>query len=164
MTKTLSLRDAAAILAALTFAVLPLASNRATAHAGPRDGIVRVKSVYGVDETVERLKADIETKGIRYFATIDQAELGKDAGIKINPSRLMLFGNPPLGIQFLTANPNAGLDWPVRLLVTKDDTGQVWATYTDFGWIARRHGIKNRDAQFKMASDVIASITSSVTH
>jgi hypothetical protein len=41
--------------------------------------------------------------------------------------------------------------------------GQVWAAYTDFAWIAHRHGIKDRDAQFATATGVIASITSSVT-
>ncbi|HKZ96863.1 MAG TPA: DUF302 domain-containing protein [Hyphomicrobiaceae bacterium] len=71
-------------------------------------------------------------------------------------------GNPSLGIQFLTSNANAGLDWPVRLLVTQDDQGQAWAVYTDFFWIARRHRITDRAAAFKMASEVIASITSSV--
>jgi Domain of unknown function DUF302 len=73
-----------------------------------------------------------------------------------------IFGNPPLGIQFLTSNPDAGLDWPVRLLVTQDAEGQVWAVHTDIGWIARRHHIKDPDGAFKMASKVIASITSSV--
>ena len=138
------------------FTLMPTQANAAS------DGVVRVKSVYGLDETVERLKKDIEGKGITFFSAVDQAKLGADANIKLNPSTLLLFGNPPLGIQFLTANPNAGLDWPVRLLVNQDDKGQVWAIYTDFAWIARRHGIKNRDAQFKMASEVIASITSSV--
>jgi uncharacterized protein (DUF302 family) len=134
----------------------------AAAIASPRDGVVRVKSAYGVSETIERLKKDIEGKGIRFFAAIDQADLARGAGIELKPSTLLLFGNPPLGIQFLTANPNAGLDWPVRLLVTQDEKGQVWATYTDFDWIARRHGISNRTAQFKMATEVIRSITSSV--
>ena len=73
-----------------------------------------------------------------------------------------MFGNPPLGTQFITASPAAGLDWPVRLLVTQDETGTVWAVYTDFQWIARRHGITTRDAQFKTASDVVTSITASV--
>jgi len=97
-----------------------------------------------------------------FFMAIDQTKLGENAGIKLPPSTLLIFGNPPLGIQFLTSNPNAGLDWPVRLLVTQDDKGQVWAVYTDFDWIKRRHGIENRDEAFKMASSVIASITSSV--
>lgn len=130
--------------------------------AAPSDGIVKVKSAYGVDETVTRLKADIEKKGIRFFMAVDQSQLGAEAGIALNRSTLLIFGNPPLGIQFLTSNPNAGLDWPVRLLVNEDSHGQVWAVYTDFAWIAHRHGIEDRTAQFKMASEVIASITSSV--
>ena len=40
--------------------------------------------------------------------------------------------------------------------------GQAWAVYTDFDRINSRHGIENRDDAFKMASGVIASITSSV--
>jgi uncharacterized protein (DUF302 family) len=73
-----------------------------------------------------------------------------------------VFGNPPLGTLFLTSNPAAGLDWPVRLLVYQDEKGDVWVLYTDFGWIERRHGIKDRDEAFAKASDVIASITSTV--
>lgn len=128
-----------------------------------QDGIIRVRSAYGVEETIQRLKADIATKGIMFFTAVDQAKLAADAGIKLRPSTLLIFGNPPLGTQFITANPNAGLDWPVRLLVTQDESGGVWTVYTDFGWIARRHGIADREPQFKMASEVIASITSSVT-
>jgi len=126
------------------------------------DGIVTVKSAYPIGETVERLKSDIAAKGIKFFDEIDQTKLAGDAGIKLRPSVLLTFGNPPLGTQFITANANAGLDWPVRLLVYENDKGEVWTAYTDFDWIARRHGIKNRQDQFKMASSVITSITSSV--
>ena len=135
---------------------------KARAEAASNDGVVRVKSAYGFQETIERLKNDIAAKGIRFFDEIDQAKLAADAGIELNPSTLLIFGNPPLGTQFITANPNAGLDWPVRLLVTQDNAGAVWAVYTDFAWIAARHRIGNRGHQFKMASMVIASITSSV--
>jgi uncharacterized protein (DUF302 family) len=131
-------------------------------YAQSEDGIVRVKSAYGFQETIARLKDDIAAKGIKFFSEIDQAKLANDAGIKLHPSTLLIFGNPPLGTQFMTSNANAGLDWPVRLLVIQDRDGAVWTVYTDFGWIAARHGITNRDAQFKMASTVIASITSSV--
>ena len=105
---------------------------------------------------------DIADKGIKFFDEIDQSKLAADAGIKLRPSVLLVFGNPLLGTQFITANANAGLDWPVRLLVFENDKGEVWTAYTDFDWIARRHGIKNRNDQFKMASSVITSITSSV--
>jgi uncharacterized protein (DUF302 family) len=146
--------------AVLIAAVLAVASPIA-ASAG-NDGVVRVKSAYPIAETIERLKKDIADKGITFFNEIDQSKLAADAGIKLQPSVLLIFGNPPLGTQFVTANANAGLDWPVRLLVYENDNGEVWTAYTEFDWIARRHGIKNRKDQFKMASTVIGSITSSV--
>jgi uncharacterized protein (DUF302 family) len=126
------------------------------------DGVIRTKSVHPIRETVVRLKQDIADKGIMFFSEIDQSKLAAGAGITLRPSVLLTFGNPPLGTQFLTANQNAGLDWPVRLLVFENEKGEVWTAYTDFAWIARRHGIKDRDAQFKTASGVAASITSSV--
>lgn len=156
-----------AVFGALALALagaFPQAGHSAEpASASQDDGVVKVKSVYSFDVTVSRLKADIANKGIKFFSAIDQSQLGADAGIKLKPSTLLIFGNPPLGIQFLTSNPDSGLDWPVRLLVRQDEEGHVWAVYTDFNWIAHRHGIRNRDAQFKMASSVIASIVSSVT-
>ncbi len=147
---------------ASSFAGLSIATDVARPAAPEQDGILSVRSAYGFDETVERLKADIAAKKIMLFDVIDQAKLASGAGIELGPSTLIVFGNPPLGVQFLTSKPAAGLDWPVRLLVTEDTQGQVLAMYTDFAWIARRHGIENRGAQFKMASDVVASIAASV--
>jgi uncharacterized protein (DUF302 family) len=133
------------------------------ARADSEDGIARVRSAVPMAEAITRIKADIAGKGIKFFMEIDQSKLAADAGIKLRPSTLLVFGNPPLGTQFITSNPNAGLDWPVRLLVFENEKGEVWTAYTDFDWIARRHGIMDREAQFKMASAVVASITSSVT-
>ena len=126
------------------------------------DGIVRIKSAYSMPETIKRLKMDVADKGIMFFDEIDQSKLAADAGVTLRPSTLLVFGNPPLGTLFLTSNPDAGLDWPVRLLVYQDTTGDVWVAYTDFTWIAHRHGITDRDEAFKKASEVIASITSTV--
>jgi uncharacterized protein (DUF302 family) len=147
----------------LAAALLAAALGTPLAQTLTDDGVVRVKSAYPVDETIARLKADIAAKGIRFFAEIDQAQLAQGAGIKLHRSTLLEFGNPPLGTQFITARAEAGLDWPVRLLVTQDERGDVWAVYSDFNWIAKRHGITNRSEQFKTASGVIASIVGAVS-
>ena len=122
----------------LALLLAAFSGGQAAAQAAPvvaRDnGVVRVKSGYPVDETIARLKADIAAKGIPFFNEIDQSKLAADAG----------------------------LDWPVRLLVTQDEHGDVWAVYTDFDWIARRHAIGNRAEQFRTATCVIGSITSAV--
>jgi uncharacterized protein (DUF302 family) len=124
-------------------------------------GVIRARSAYGMDETLARIKKDIQAKGLRFFDEIDQSSLAAGAGIKLHPSVLLLFGNPPLGVQFLTASPYAGLDWPVRMLVFQDDAGQVWIAYTDFNFIAHRHHVADRPGQFKMASEVAASVAAS---
>jgi uncharacterized protein (DUF302 family) len=148
-------------LAAVVTAALVLSWSNVTS-ADELDGVVRVKSAYGMTETIARIKRDIADKGIMFFDEINQSQLAEKAGVKLNPSTLLMFGNPPLGTLFLSSNPDSGLDWPVRVLVRQDDQGNVWAVYTDFNWIARRHNIKDRDAQFKMATMVVESITSSV--
>ncbi len=159
-------RLASAAALAATLAASPAAVAQTAGPSVPQlagDGVVRVKSAYAIDETIARLKRDIAAKGIRFFQEVDQRQLAAEAGIRVLPSTLLVFGNPPLGTQFLNANPQAGLDWPVRLLVQQDEKGDVWAVYTDFLWIARRHGIRDTEqAPFETASGVIASITSAV--
>ena len=142
-------------------AALPAAAQAATPVASsPAEGVVKQRSDYGFDETVVRLKADIAAKGIRFFDEIDHAKLGAGANLPIGRSTLLLFGNPPLGVQFLQSNPLVGLDWPVRMLVTQDDDGTVWVSWTDFRFVANRYQLNDRDAQIAMASDVAASIAS----
>ena len=115
------------VVASLLLCCLVLSATTSLARADSDDGIVRVKSAVSMPEAISRIKADISTKGIKFFLEVDQSKLAADAGIKLRPSTLLIFGNPPLGTQFITANPNAGLDWPVRLLLTQDENGDVWA-------------------------------------
>ena len=143
-------------------AALPAPAQAATpAASAPAQGVVRQRSDYGFDETVVRLKADIAAQGIRFFDEIDHAKLGAGANLPIGRSTLLLFGNPPLGVQFLQSNPLAGLDWPVRMLVTQDEDGSVWISWTDFQFVASRYELADRDQQIAMASEVAASIAAS---
>jgi len=132
-------------------AAIPVAAPRAA-------GVIRLKSDNGFDDTVARLKADVQAKNIRFFDAIDQSALGASADVKIRRSTLVLFGNPPLGVQFLQSNPYAGLDWPVRMLVIEEADGSVWIAWTDFEFVARRYAITDKAAQFKMAGEVAGSI------
>jgi uncharacterized protein (DUF302 family) len=140
--------------------ILAPAHSATPVASAPAEGVIKQRSDYVFDETINRLKSDIATKGIRFFDEIDQTKLGEGANLPINRSTLLLFGNPPLGVQFLQSNPVAGLDWPVRMLVTRDDDGAVWISWTDFRFVASRYQLRDRDAQIKMAGEVAASIAS----
>lgn len=158
----LSRRTAALGVALLGVAARSTRTDAAGSSAARGPGVMVWRSGMAFATTVERLQEDVKAKGIRLFDVIDQAKLAADAGITLRPSTLLVFGNPPLGIQFLTANPLAGLDWPVRLLVYEDDAKATWIACTDFAWIAQRHAISDRDAAFSMATKVVASIVASV--
>ncbi len=154
---------AAAILAtgAAVSASAQIAPAGTSAVAAPARGVVRQVSSYGFYETVRRIRADLGTKNIPVFAEIDQQRLGAGANLQIRRSTLILFGNPPLGVQFLQANPLAGLDWPVRMLVTEDAGGRVWIAWTDFAFIADRYTLTGLDPQLAMATSVAASVAAS---
>lgn len=155
------LRFAAPIALALATAIAPSVAQAATPAAVPAagvEGLRTIASANSVDVTVAKIKADVAAKGIKFFDDIDQAALGQGAGITLKPSRLVLFGNPPLGVQFLTANPYAGLDWPVRMLVFEAADGSTVIAWQDFQFIGSRYALKDRAAQLKMAAEVAASI------
>lgn len=158
-------RYVAPLAAAISFAfaAIPAHADDAPGRAATAADVLMLRSANDFDATVAKLTADVAAKGIRHFATIDQAELARGASLPLRRSTLVLFGNPPLGVQFLQSNPLAGLDWPVRMLVTEDAAGRVSVSWTDFGAIAKRYGITDRDAQFKMAGEVAASIATAAT-
>lgn len=154
------LKIAAAVVTTFLAAQLSPPGGPDRANASIFNGVVTVESKYSVDETIARLKRAVTSKGIMFFDLIDQSELGSAAGVKgVRPSKLLLFGNPALGTTFITANPEAGLDWPVRVLVFQKSDGKVFVAYNSFSYIARRHGIISRSGQFKMATQVIRSVT-----
>lgn len=154
-------RCAARLLVVTMALAILVAGWAAPAMAGDDSGIVRVRSAHPMAATVDKLKQAIIGRGIILFAEIDQAKLAGDAGVELHPSVLLVFGNPRLGAQFMTSEPVAGLDWPVRLLVFEDRDG-MWAAYTGFPVIARRYRIANRQAAFDTAARVVASITATI--
>ena len=145
---TLSRRIIALMAAALaTSPAIAVAQSPAAAaaqEAPHATGVVRLQSANSFDETLVRLKADVQAKGIRFFDAIDQSRLGAQVNLQTARSTLVLFGNPPLGLQFLRSNPFAGLDWPVRMLVVQKADHSVWVAWSDFGFIAERYRITDK--------------------
>lgn len=156
----LSIRMLTAAILAATMAgqVAHAEPIKIEATAAPASGVLRIQSKNSFEDTVARLKADVTAKGIRFFDEIDQSDLGAKAELPIGRSTLVIFGNPPLGVQFLQSNPYSGLDWPVRMLVLQDKEGKVWVAWTDFAELAARYRITDKDQQFDMASEVARSI------
>ena len=104
-------------------------------------GIVDVASKHTVDQVVERLKAILEQKGVTLFALVDHSGEAEKAGMKMNPTKLVLFGSPRAGTPLMLAAPSVAIDLPLKILVWQDSAGKVWVSYNAPEYLKERHGL-----------------------
>jgi len=105
------------------------------------DGVLSKASPYPVDETVRRLDETMRAKGLTVFARIDHRAAAREAGLEMQDEQVLIFGNPRAGTPLMVARPLVGLDLPLRVLIWRAPDGQVWASYQDAAFIARRYGL-----------------------
>lgn len=127
--------------------------------AGDVDGLVVKKSPYSAKKTLNRLEKILRSKGITIVKRWSHSRGGKKAGIPLRPTELLIFGNPKLGTHFFTSKQTAGIDLPMKALAWKDESGQVWLAYNDPAYIAKRHGIEDRDPVVKKMSGALNAMT-----
>ena len=101
--------------------------------------IIVKPSDYSVDETIENIKKIVKAKGFGVFAVINHQGNAKMVDMKLNESKVIIFGNPKLGTQLMQEDITVALDLPLRVLVFKDDTDQVKVAYRDGSWIKDHH-------------------------
>jgi uncharacterized protein (DUF302 family) len=116
------------------------------------NGMISKKSPYSVKETLDRLEAVLKKKGISVALRWNHSEKADAVGIPLRPTELLMFGNPKLGSHMFTSQQTAGIDLPLKALAWEDEKGQVWLTYNDPAYIAKRHGITDR-------AEIVAKMT-----
>jgi uncharacterized protein (DUF302 family) len=67
-------------------------------------------------------------------------EAGK-VGLKMRPTKLVIFGNPRAGTPLMLASPSSAIDLPLKLLVWEDAQGKVWLSYNSPEYLVERHGL-----------------------
>jgi uncharacterized protein (DUF302 family) len=104
-------------------------------------GIVNIPSNHTVNETVERLKAILEAKGVMLFALVDHSGEAERAGMTMPTTKLLIFGNPMAGTPVMLAAPSIAIDLPLKVLVWEDGGGKVWVSYNSPAYLQKRHGV-----------------------
>ena len=105
------------------------------------NGLVHKPSSHPVEETLRKLQAILEGKGIAVFAVIDHSGEAEKVGMKMRPTKLLIFGNPKGGTPLMLAAPSIAIDLPLKILVWEDDQGKVWVSYNTPEYLAERHGL-----------------------
>ena len=105
------------------------------------DGLVAVSSKFSMDETLDRLKAALAKKGMQTFAVIDHSGEAGKVGLKMRPTKVIIFGNPKGGTPLMVAAPSLAIDLPLKALVAADADGKISVTYNDPEYLQKRHGV-----------------------
>jgi uncharacterized protein (DUF302 family) len=106
------------------------------------DGLITLQSNHGPKETMIRLAAAVEAKGMTVFAHIDHAAGAAAAGLSLPPTDLLIFGNAKAGTPLMQLVQTMGIDLPLKALVWQDgSSGTTWLSYNDPNWLAQRHGV-----------------------
>ncbi len=95
------------------------------------NGIQSLPSAHSMDETVQRLTTALQTKGILLFALIDHSGEAEKAGLKMLPTKLLIFGNPIAGTPLMLSAPTTAIDLPLKILIAEDTNGQVHVSWND---------------------------------
>ena len=111
------------------------------------NGIVSKPSRHSVDDTLGKLQNILEAKGIAVFALIDHSGEAAKVGMKMRPTKLLIFGNPKGGTPLMLAAPSIAIDLPVKILIWQDDEEKVWVSYNTPEYLAERHGLPPHLAQ-----------------
>src|SRR4030088_540289 len=120
------------------------------------EGLTSIGSNFGPKETMERLEAEIRAQGMKVFARIDHAAGAAEAGLKLPPTDLIVFGNARGGTPLMQSIQTVGVDLPLKALVWEDASGTTWLSYNEPSWIAQRHNIPN-------AEPIVSKMTASIS-
>jgi uncharacterized protein (DUF302 family) len=106
-----------------------------------KNGLVQVASHYSMDETIKRLQTVFAEKGLQEFALIDHSGEAEKVGLKMCPTKVLIFGSPKGGTPLMVAAPSVAIDLPLKALVAEDAVGKVSVTYNDPQYLKERHGV-----------------------
>ena len=134
-----------------------------SAAAADDNGMITKKSNYSVKETIDRLEGVLKEKGITIALRWSHSDNGNKVGIPLRPTELLIFGNPKLGTNMFTSKQTAGIDFPMKALAWEDEKGQVWLTYNDPSYLAKRHGITDRAEVVKKMTGALNKFSSAAT-
>jgi uncharacterized protein (DUF302 family) len=107
----------------------------------PESGIIVLRSNHSVDQTVEKIEKMLQAKGVKLFAMVDHSGEAEQAGLHMQPTKLLIFGSPKAGTPLMIASPGIAIDLPLKILVSEDSQGQVWVSYNSPAYLQARHNL-----------------------
>lgn len=120
-------------------------------------GIVDKPSNHSVEETVDRLKNILQSKGVTLFALVDHSGEAEKAGMRMPPTKLLILGNPKAGTPLMLAVPSIAIDLPLKILVWEDAHKKTWVSYNSSTYLQERHNLPTELLQNTAVVETLAA-------
>ncbi|MGE3993870.1 DUF302 domain-containing protein [Pseudorhodoplanes sp.] len=131
----------------------------APSAASAQERFVTKKSPHSVAVTLDRLSDALKQRGISIVARVDHASAAEKVGEKLEPTQLLIFGNPKLGTPLMRSNQKIGLDLPMKVLAWRDRSGQVWIAYLKPNVLKSDYAISDNDKTFSAMEQALDALT-----
>jgi len=138
----------------IAIALLPLSISLFAA-----DGVINVASNHSVEQTANKLEKVLLSKGMKVFTRVKHSEGAKSVGININPTELIIFGNPKVGSPLMKCAPTVAIDLPQKAVIWQDAKNKVWISYNDPAYLKKRHNIQGCDKVLAKVSGALSKLT-----
>lgn len=124
------------------------------------EGIITKASANSCEDTYMALRAAIENNpNLKIIAELDHAANAASVGLELNPTRLIVFGNPNLGTPLMQNAQTTALDLPQKMLVWTDANNDTYISYNDPAFLVYRHGITENEAVVNTISGALNTLS-----
>lgn len=129
-----------------------------TLSAYAAEGMVNVKSSFGIKETGDRLERILIDKGMTIFNRVKHSEAAINAGVELRETELIIFGNPEVGSPLMQCQQSVAIDLPQKALIWKDSEGSIWISYNNPRYLEKRHNISGCEEVISTVEKALAGI------
>ena len=116
-----------------------------------------VQSDADFEVTRTRLHNAITSRGLTLFDEIDHQANAAGANLNMGPNTVFIFGNPKAGTALMNANPEFGLDLPMRALVYETADG-IFVTSVNIDRMMHHNHVEGLDQLRGNVAGVLSGI------
>ena len=127
-------------------------------------GLITLKSNHSVKKTTKLLVKALKDKGMTVFDTINHKKGAKSVDKKLRPTTVVIFGNPKIGTPLMHCAQTIAIDLPQKALIWQDDNKQVWYSYNNPQYLAKRHNLKGCEKVLKKVTTALANFAKAATN
>jgi uncharacterized protein (DUF302 family) len=127
------------------------------------NGLIIKNSPYDIDTTYTKLRSILHNNpNLKILLELDHSKNASSVDLELNPTKIIMFGNPKLGTPLMQAGSTVSIDLPQKIVVYAVDTTSSKIVYNDPQYLQSRHGIKGREEVLTTISNALNNITNKV--